>query len=184
MGYYVKTIDSDIFLDKVHFDAAYKKLCELNDYDELKRGGSFGGNTDQNPEDKYNRSKWFSWMDYNYPETCPDMQSVLNQAGFNCAYDENGNLIDLVYDENKTGNEDYFLCALAPFMKDGSFITFKGEEDDDYYRFRYQDGYMYHEKGYVVIDWDNQSKYEFGKLSEADAFIKKMFDDTAVGNSL
>lgn len=178
MGYYVRTIDSKIFLDKKHFDDVYKKLCQLNDYDELKRGGSFGSNEDSNSNDRYNRSKWFSWMDYNYPETCKDMHEVLTQVGFNCEYDDDGNLVMLDYDENKTGNEDYFLCCLAGFIEDGSYLIFKGEEDDDYYRFTFQDGYMYHERGKIEIVWENPSQYEFGKLSSEDAYIKMIVEAT------
>lgn len=178
MGYYVKTIDSEVFLHNKDFDAAYKKLCELNNYDELKRGGSFGGNTDQNPEEKYNRSKWFSWMDYNYPDTCPDMQSVLTQVGFSCCFDDDGNLTSLIYDENKTGNEDYFLCALAEFMKDGSYLIFKGEEDDDYFRYIYMNKTMYIERGTMSITWGYPSRYTFGELSEVDAQMKELFSNS------
>jgi hypothetical protein len=177
MGYYVRTVESNIFLDKKHFDDAYKKLCELNDYDELKRGGSFGYNSESDASEKYNKSKWFSWMDYNYPETCSDLQSVLNQVGFTCFFDDDGNLNELLYDENKTGNEDYFLCALAEFVQDGSWIAFKGEEDDDYYRFIYENKKMYSEKGKVKIFWENVGEYEFGKLSPTDAMLKEMFSE-------
>jgi hypothetical protein len=178
MGYYVRTIDSKIFLDKKHFDDVYKKLCELNDYDELKRGGSYGSNEDNNSNERYNKSKWFSWMDYNYPETCKDMHAVLTQVGFNCEYDDDGNLVMLDYEENKTGNEDYFLSCLAGFIEDGSYLTFKGEEDDDYYRFTFQDGYMYHERGRIEFVWENPSQYEFGKLSAEDAYIKMIVEAT------
>jgi hypothetical protein len=40
MGYYIGTEDVNIFLDKKHFDDVYKRMCEINDYDDLKRGGS------------------------------------------------------------------------------------------------------------------------------------------------
>ena len=179
MGYYVRSIHSNFFMDKVHFDAAYKKLCELNDYDELKRGGQFGSGIKEE-NDKYNKNKWFSWMDYNYPETCPDMFSVLSQVGFGFDHDDEGNLVSLYYDDNKTGNEDYFLCALAPFVKDGSFIVFKGEEDDDYFRYIFKDGYMYLERGQTEITWVSPSKYEFGKLSETDLYLKNLFAKESV----
>ena len=175
MGYYVRTTDSKVFLDKKYFDDVYNKMCELNNFDELKRGGSYGGNQDSDPSDKYNRSKWFSWMDYNYPETCKDMHAILTQVGFNCEYDDQGNLVELYYDENKTGNEDYFLCCLAGYIEDGSFLTFKGEEDDDYYRFVFQNGEMYRQQGRIEIVWDQSSKYEFGKLSESDQYINSLF---------
>lgn len=177
MGYYVRTIDSKVFLDKKHFDDVYKKLCELNDYDDLKRGGSHGGNQEIDTSDRYNKTKWFSWMDYNYPQTCENMHAILTQVGFDCEYDDQGNLVELDYPDNKTGNEDYFLCCLAGYIQDGSFITFKGEEDDDYYRFIFEDGYMYRQYGKVEIVYDKGDKYEFGKLSVQDSYFKTLMEE-------
>lgn len=134
MGYYVQTIDSNILIKKEDFVSIYNKMCELNDHDELKRGG--GGSLDESYKGKYNPTKWFSWMDFNYPETCPDLQHILMQIGFEISYDSDGNIVDLSYD-NKTGNEEYFLACFAGFVPDGSYIEFLGEETNDYYRFYY-----------------------------------------------
>ena len=82
MGYYVNIEDTDFFLDKKHFEDVYKKMCELNNYDALKRGGSFGSNNDLVEGEKWNRNAWFSWMEYNYPDIYSDMNSILIALGF------------------------------------------------------------------------------------------------------
>lgn len=167
MGYYVYTTDVDIFLDKNKFEDVYKKMCELNDYDDLKRGGSYGGN-DEVTNERYNKNKWFSWMDYNYPETCKNMEEVLTQVGFQMEFDDEGNLINLMYDYNKTGNEEYFLMCLAGYVKDGSYISFKGEEDDHYYRFIFENNRMYRYDGEIEITYSMSEVYDFGVPTKAD----------------
>jgi hypothetical protein len=169
MGYYITTIDSEIFLDKKHFEDVYKKMCELNDFDDLKRGGMSGNKDEDGSKERYNKEKWFSWMEYNYPEIYSDMNSIWVALGFETNYDEDGNLIYLHYGD-KTGSEDYFLSCLAGFVKEGSYVEFKGEEDGDYYQYVFTNGKMLHKRGVMTIDYDRlePETYEFGKMSNSD----------------
>lgn len=172
MGYYVNIIDQEFFLDKKHFDDVYQKMCLLNDFHELKRGGSYGGNEDVDKTSRYPKNKWFSWMEHNYPETCENLQEILHQIGFDLKYDEDGNLVRMWYD-NKTGNEDYFLCCFAGFVKDESYITFQGE-DGPQWRYFFKDGKMYLQNGLVEISFEEDGEvYEFGKMSKADCDLEK-----------
>lgn len=168
MGYYVRSIDSNIYVDKQHFNDIYWKMCALNDFHDLKRGGSFGGDEEQNTNERYPKNKWFSWMEYNYPDTLKDMFQILQQVGFDYTLDDNGNLISLVYDDNKTGAEDYFLSCFAGYAKPGSFVEFKGEEDDDYFKFVFDETSMYKLSGSMKVEYTNSEKYEFGKPSLSD----------------
>jgi hypothetical protein len=173
MGYYIGTEDVNIFLDKKYFDDVYKKMCELNDFHELKRGGSFGANTDEVEGDRYPRNKWFSWMEYNYPEIYSDMNSILIALGFDIEYDKDGNLVGLGY-HDKSGNEDYFFSCFAGFVKDGSFIAMKGEESDDYYRYLFRDGKMIFQKAEMILNYNEyEETYEFGQPSLADKDFAK-----------
>lgn len=170
MGYYIGTENVDIFLDKKYFDDVYKKMCELNDYDELKSGGQFGKNQDPVDGERYNRNKWFAWMPYNYPETLSTMDEVLEAIGFDTEYDTEGNLVGLGY-WNKTGAQDYFMSCFAGFIKDESFIQWKGEESEDYFRYFFKDGKMIVQRAEMILDYSNgdDDVYEFGKMSSADA---------------
>lgn len=175
MGYYVSTADVEIFLDKKYFEDVYKKMCELNDYHDLKRGGSFGGNNDSIEGDRYPRDKWFSWMEYNYPEIYSDLLSLLRVIGFDSDLDKDGNLIGLSYSD-KTGNEDYFLQCFAGYVQDGNYIEFKGEEDSDWYRFLFKDGKMIRQEGEVSIKYADAEVYEFGKMNKSDIAAKIWLD--------
>jgi|688.fasta_scaffold00117_126 hypothetical protein len=169
MGYYIGTEDVNIFLDKEHFDDVYKRMCEINDYDDLKRGGSYGGDEKQVEGQRYNSKKWFSWMAYDYPETCPDMKSIFDALGFELEFDENGNLVGLGY-WDKAGSEDYFLSCFAGYVKDGSYIQWKGEEAEDYYRYLFKDGKMIYQRAEMILKYsdENSETYEFGKPCSSD----------------
>ena len=171
MGYYVETTEVNIFLDKKYFDDVYKKMCELNDYDELKRGGTFP--TNNNYEGRYNPNKWFSWMAYNYPETCKDMFEILTAVGFDYSIDEDGNLNNIRYEYNKTGNEDYFLSCFAGYVPSGSFICFKGEENEDYFRYYFTDDKMIYQRAAISIDYYDVDTYNFGQMSSVDAALAR-----------
>lgn len=176
MGYYVTLEESNIFVKKEDFDAVYQKMCQLNDFDELKRGGSFGSNNDNVEGERYPRDKWFSWMDYNYPETCNNLFEVLQQLGFDWDLDEDGNLINLSY-YNKVGNEEYFLSCFAGYTRDGDYLSYKGEENDDYFRFVFFEDKMSRWHGNVKITWEPAEVYDFGKPTQADIASKKYMEE-------
>lgn len=148
MGYYVETVGCNFRLPKDKFELAYKAMCELNDHDELKRGGHYPAN--ENWKGRYNPNKWFSWMPYNYPETTSNVIEILELLGFELAYDDNGDLIHLSY-YNKTGSEDLFLESIAPFVEEGSSIDWRGE-DGDYWKWYFSNGEMLFKKGSVVFE--------------------------------
>ena len=168
MGYYVHTTDVEIFLHKDNFDDVYKKMCELNDHDELKRGGAFPRNAEYTG--RYNPNAWFSWMDYNYPETCKNLFEILDQIGFEYRLDQFGNLVHLNYPSNKSGNEDYFLCCFAGYVPAGSYVTFQGEEGE-YFRYFYTDKDMIFQSGIIDVTFEDMETYVFAELTESDKKI-------------
>lgn len=135
MGYYVRG-NGHIVINRNDLSQAYKALCDLNEKDELKRGGRYGGpDGSESPRPaglNYHPARWFSWMDANYPETCPDAYAVLRQVGFHLTelsqpgMSEDYIRLELEYDE-KTGQEELFMEALAPYVLTGE-IYWDGED--------------------------------------------------------
>jgi hypothetical protein len=149
MGYYVDIFDQNFTLKKEHHEAAFKKVCELNDFDDLKRGG--GGELYNQPRPEgmsYHPAKWFSWMAADYPSECKDLVEVLNMIGFDVIEDEAGDIQALYYND-KTGQEELFFSAISEYVVPGSYICWKGE-DDTYWRW-YFDGEMQIDAGYVTF---------------------------------
>lgn len=130
MGYYVSINEADFTIPAENLDEAYKVMCELNKHDGLKTGGCWGGSTSI-PEGSKSVStrpdKWFAWMPWNYDEVCTSAEEILKELGFECELNADGSL-SIVYYDSKTGSEEHFLKALAPLVKEGSYIIWNGEE--------------------------------------------------------
>jgi hypothetical protein len=131
MGYYVSG-NGELRIKAENLGKAYEALMALQDApNKAKRGGSSGGG--QEPR------FWYSWM----PEdlrTLPDTKSVFETLGFEVRDDENGDLLISCYD-NKTGQEDVFFAAAAPFIEDGDY-EWTGE-DSDFWAWEFEGGKMF-----------------------------------------
>jgi len=135
MGYYVSG-NGELRIKKENLDKAHDALMALQDApNKAKRGGSSGG-------DKAPRF-WYSWM----PEdlrTLTDTKAVFAELGFEVRDDENGDLLISCYD-NKTGQEDVFIAAAAPFIEDGDY-EWTGE-DGIFWLWKFEDGRMFVQQG-------------------------------------
>lgn len=118
MGYYVNIMEADFLIPTEHLDAAYRAMCDLNARDDLKTGGSWSGGKQT--------EKWFAWMPSDYPSVCPDAASIFEELGFDVDVSKDGLRIN--YYGNKTGAEEHFLNAVAPYVVSGSYIRWKGED--------------------------------------------------------
>ena len=130
MGYYVTITEAGFTIPPENLDAAYEAVCELNNHNDLKRGGTFPPLKDQ-PAHGPRKDKNFSWMDWNYHETCSNLEEVLQQVGFDVDVNPDNGL-SIIYYDNKTGQEDLFLEAIAPFATEGSYIMWRGEEGEQW----------------------------------------------------
>lgn len=127
MGYYVEILESTFRIPAENLDAAYEAMCQLN-YTTKNRdkGGRRGGS--QNYEDcGPHPDWWFSWMDWNYHETCADAEAILEELGFETLFDDEGNLL-IQYFNSKTGQEDVFLDAIS--LLSVGYIVWRGEEGE------------------------------------------------------
>jgi hypothetical protein len=130
MGYYVNG-NGELRIKAENLGKAYEDLMALQDApDKAKRGGSYSANE---------RRFWYSWM----PEdlrTLTDTKAVFAELGFEVNDNENGDLLISCYD-NKTGQEDVFFAAAAPFIEDGDY-EWTGE-DGEFWKWQFTDGKMF-----------------------------------------
>jgi hypothetical protein len=132
MGYYVNG-NGALRIKSENLGKAYEALMALQDApDKAKRGGSSGGS--EAPR------FWYSWM----PEdlrTLPDTKSVFAELGFETRIEEpTGDLIINCYD-SKTGQEEVFFAAAAPFIESGDY-EWTGE-DGDFWAWEFEGGKMF-----------------------------------------
>ena len=132
MGYYV-TGNGALRIKSENLGKSYEALMALQDAPpKAKRGGSSGG-------DKAPRY-WYSWMSEDL-RTLADTKAVFAELGFETRIEEpTGDLIISCYD-NKSGQEDVFFAAAAPFIEDDEY-EWTGE-DSDFWLWKFEDGRMF-----------------------------------------
>jgi hypothetical protein len=147
MGYYVRIEAADFVIPADKIAEADKAVRRLNKTaHDRKTGGSWW----RDEEGAEHERRFFAWMpeDYHLKRVCPTLASILQELGFETDVDDDGNLHVNYYD-SKTGNEEVFIEALAPFVKEGSYIEWCGE-DSERWRQIVRDGQVVAEAGYVV----------------------------------
>ena len=136
MGYYV-TGNGHLVIKKENLDKAYEALMTLQDApDSAKRGGAYSGGQQT--------ASWYSWMPQDL-RTLTSTREVFEQLGFEIEESEDGDLVIGYYD-NKTGQEEVFFAAAAPFIENGEY-DWTGE-DSDFWRWIFLDGKMYIKSGH------------------------------------
>ena len=142
MGYYVKTRGIDFTIPKEHLEAACQALKDLNKRDELKTGGAWG------PDGR--TEAWFAWMPADYDETLHSAEEILKEVGFE-VYDNGEGGIELAGYDSKSGQEEHFVAALAPFVKEGSYIEWEGEDGELWRQVKVGDQIIT-QSGYITYD--------------------------------
>ena len=79
------------------------------------------------PNMTYHPARYFSWMEADYPSICPDAKAVLEELGFSCSYDGNGDLLLEDYDK-KQGQEDLFLNEISDLIPKECWMVWRGED--------------------------------------------------------
>ena len=173
MGYYVNITNSNFHMLSGQKEQAYKAVCAINDpkYNHLKRGGSSG------PDGK--SEHWYSWMPADYPSQTETLEDVLELLGFELWHNSNGDIVGLGYD-NKTGNEEIFFLAMAPYVTPESWVMWTGEDHANW-AWEFAEGTMYLRSvemrpagertsiTYLHVNDDveigNDSRYEYRKVA-------------------
>ncbi len=140
MGYYITLEESDFVVPET--PEVYNVLCALNHDPSLpKNGGSWSGGKQTD--------SWFSWMPANYDETTNTAGEVFELLGFEITYNEDRTAFSLDYYDRKVGQENLFVAAVAPFVEEKSFLSWRGEEGERW-REEVRDGSIYTMNGVTV----------------------------------
>lgn len=129
MGYYIEILESTFTVPSENIEEAYETMCKLNFNvpNASKGGGSWGGEHPRSsaPENGPYPGTWFSWMLWNYHETCKDLREILEALQFEVDYNEDGDLIITGF-YSKAGQEDLFLSSISHLAK--GYIVWQGED--------------------------------------------------------
>lgn len=79
------------------------------------------------------------------------LQEALEAWAWKPEFDEEGNIVAISFEGNKSGNDLELFQAIAPFVKAGSFIEMGGE-DGAIWRFQFDGKTCY--ENYPTIKWE------------------------------
>lgn len=115
MGFYMNQTDSSFFIDKKDFDKALAAVKALKNVNALLVSGA-------------SMSRRYSWVQENFDEakTLPD---ILKAWRWQAQLDKEENISDLNFTGEKLGEEMILFEALAPYVKNGSYIEMRGDEN-------------------------------------------------------
>ena len=139
MGYYVSLTTAWFGIPET--PEVLATLHALNERDDLKRGGSWGGTEGE--------KSWFSWM----PADLTELESVeefFGGPGLGFAVLVEDGRVWLQGYDNKTGQEDIFLAVVAKFVPSGHFIEWRGE-DGEMWRNEVENGRLVTRE--AIIQW-------------------------------
>ena len=141
MGYYARATEIDLTIPAEKVMDAFSAAIAMNTDPALQ--GKKTGNS-------YTGQRWFSWVSDNYHETARDLIDVVDtEFRFEDSYyDDKGNF-HLGYFNSKMGHEKVLFEALAPFVEDGSFVEWRGE-DEAHWRWNFQNGTLAEQVGKIV----------------------------------
>lgn len=125
MGRYVTIIAQDFKIKAENVGAAYRAAVALNADDSKKSTRYRGPEPLVKPEDSKSVASSpevsFRGVRWNYDEECNTIAEVLREFGFEPEVASDGSIKGLWFDD-KFGDEQLVLEAIAPYVEDGSML--------------------------------------------------------------
>lgn len=118
MGYCIEMVDSKFTIKKHNFNLALDALKKvfipenMTCYDYL--------NKQPMPH--------FSWVCTESVLNCETLGEALSEIRYCPIYDKDGNIVRVIFEGEKYGDENIFFSALAKYVEPDSYIRFVGED--------------------------------------------------------
>lgn len=141
MGYYISQVDSKFFIPKELFGPALAAIREVMYDSDSMQGGAW------NAEGRSER--WYSWVSTEEVMKAETLKEALWAWRWEAYIDENGDIADISFQGEKSGQEEVLWRALAPHVKDGSYICMRGE-DGEHWRWFFQNRRCNEQYGRIV----------------------------------
>lgn len=119
MGYLIRSTICQFHIPVANHVSALSALRELMDQDGGKSGRSFVG--------AQVFQTHFAFCNLAVPSQWKTLAQAMEELRWETVEDETG-IINIRFRGEKQGDDHTILCALAPFIQDGSFITMLGED--------------------------------------------------------
>lgn len=120
MGYYMNQEETNFFIPKEYHGLMLQKIKSLMVDTDAMRGGSWGGGGVV--------EKWYSWVHTQTVLEAVTVQDALKAWRWEPDLNEEGDIVYLSFIGEKSGQDDVILNAIAPYVKEGSYISMRGED--------------------------------------------------------
>ena len=118
MGYYMDQVRNDFKIKKENFDAALAALKSVF----VKE------NMTCYDWDGIEKHPHFAWVDTDTVLNSKTLEDALYEIRWESFCDDNGDIDSIIFIGEKSGDEDVFFNAIAPYVVDGSYIEMIGED--------------------------------------------------------
>ena len=118
MGYYIEQVDSDFEIKKENFQSALNGLKSVFVPENMTCYDYIGGK----------HYPHFSWVDTKTVMESKTLEDALKEIRYKPKYNSNGDICNVEFTGQKSGDEKVFFNALAPYVETDSYIAFEGED--------------------------------------------------------
>lgn len=115
MGYNIEQIETQFFMKKKDFKKALKAIQDLRGRETVK--DSSGSH--------------FRWVSNDF-FTIDKLVPMLDDWRWDVELDQAGNICELIFTGEKSGDDFAMFSAIAPWVQEGSFIKMQGEDGDQW----------------------------------------------------
>jgi len=130
MGYYMSQWNTRFFIPAEYKANALQAIKYLAQNEPSMRG--------KRRQSGKKVETWLSWVDMAYLQDTT-LYKALEKWRWTPAENEAGDIIDIRFDGEKLGDEALLFDALAPFVREGSYIEMHGE-DETWWRWWFHNG--------------------------------------------
>lgn len=136
MGYCMSQQECQFFIAKKDCKKALRAIKDLAKKKDQRSGWG--------PEGTH-----FAWVDNDFVES-KTLEDILAKWRWRPEFNKEGDLVFLDFEGEKSGDDFILFQALAPYVKDGSYIQMSGE-NNVFWRWVFQRGEV--EEQYAEITW-------------------------------
>lgn len=143
MGYHMWQDDCNFVIKAANFPAALQAIKDLMLNKEDMDGGSWSG--------EVHTERWYSFVHTDAVMESETLIDALSAWRWDAETREGGDIYFISFTGEKSGQEKLLFRAIAPYVKNGSYICMRGE-DGALWRWYFEDGTCKDQEGRVIYE--------------------------------
>ena len=143
MGYHMWQDDCNFVIKAADFPAALQAIKDLMLNKEDMDGGSWSG--------EVHTERWYSFVHTDAVMESETLIDALSAWRWDAQTREGGDIYFVSFTGEKSGQDKLLFRAIAPYVKNGSYICMRGE-DGALWRWYFEDGTCKDQEGRVIYE--------------------------------